>query len=65
VNHRAKLFDDPRPKGNLDQMCAIVCPKLLARSVSVVLDYLRRSAAAGCDVSGSNAIGQMLQYLNF
>jgi hypothetical protein len=48
---------------------AIRCARLSApsfwRSVNVVLDYLRRCAAACCDLRGSKSISEMLQYLNF
>jgi hypothetical protein len=50
---------------SLDQPCPIVCPKLLACSIRVILDYLRRRSAASRDLCRPEAIGQMLQYLHF
>jgi hypothetical protein len=45
-------------------MRAVICSELLACTVRVVLDYLRGSAAAGCDLRRSKSIRQMLQHFD-
>jgi hypothetical protein len=46
-------------------MRPVICAKLLARSIRVVLDYLRTGPAAGRYFCGSKAISQFLQDFNF
>jgi hypothetical protein len=58
-------LDYPRAKRNRDQMCSVVCPKLLTGSIGAILDYLRTGVAALCDLRGPKAIGEVLQNFNF
>jgi hypothetical protein len=45
-------------------MRSIICAKLFASPIRVILDPLRCGSSA-CDLCGSEPIGQMLQYFDF